>query len=361
MPDIKEKNKLAAQQRVDQIDAFELELAQLENERVIALSVDEKRKIKSYHQILKSALLETFDVDVSRTDKQLSLGMRIASLLGALAFAASVFFLFYRYWGSIAVIGQVVILISSPVITYFMTLWIANKDTAGYFSKLMAMICLACFILNISMLGQIFNITPSDNALLIWSIFAFLLAYACDARLLLAAGIFSFQAYIAARIGTWSGLYWLSFGERPENFLLPSIVIFTVPMWISQKKYTGFETLYRVLGLVGFFLSILVLANAGNYSYIKADSELIEGSYQVAGFVLSAGVIALGVRYGWTDVVNTGNVFFILFLYTKVFDWWWDWMPKYLFFMVVGLIALLALLVFKRLRVLSVSTQEMAR
>ncbi len=31
--------------------------------------------------------------------------------------------------------------------------------------------------------------------------------------------------------------------------------------------------------------------------------------------------------------MNTGNVFFTIFLYTKFYDWWWDWMPKYLFFL----------------------------
>jgi len=43
-------------------------------------------------------------------------------------------------------------------------------------------------------------------------------------------------------------------------------------------------------------------------------------------------------------------VFFILFLYTKFFDWWWEWMPKYIFFFILGLSSLLALIVFKRIR-----------
>ena len=53
---------------------------------------------------------------------------------------------------------------------------------------------------------------------------------------------------------------------------------------------------------------------------------------------------------GWPEVVNTGNVFFVVFLYTKFYQWWWEWMPKYLFFLVIGLTAILMLLVFKRLR-----------
>jgi uncharacterized membrane protein len=49
-------------------------------------------------------------------------------------------------------------------------------------------------------------------------------------------------------------------------------------------------------------------------------------------------------------VFNTGTVFFVIFLYTKFFDWWWESMPKYLFFLILGLLAILFLLVIRRLR-----------
>lgn len=29
------------------------------------------------------------------------------------------------------------------------------------------------------------------------------------------------MGFIAARVGTWGGGYWLSVGERPENFFPP--------------------------------------------------------------------------------------------------------------------------------------------
>ncbi len=48
--------------------------------------------------------------------------------------------------------------------------------------------------------------------------------------------------------------------------------------------------------------------------------------------------------------VNTGVVFFVIFLYTKFYDWWWDLLPKYLFFLILGLTAVLVLLMMKRLR-----------
>ena len=52
-------------------------------------------------------------------------------------------------------------------------------------------------------------------------------------------------------------------------------------------------------------------------------------------------------------MTNLGSVFFTIYLYTKFFDWWWEWMPKYLFFLVVGLVAVLLLSVLRRLRILT--------
>jgi uncharacterized membrane protein len=77
--------------------------------------------------------------------------------------------------------------------------------------------------------------------------------------------------------------------------------------------------------------------------------------------VISAGAIWLGIRQNWQDVVNTGNVFFTIFLYTKFYDWWWEWMPKYLFFLLVALTAIVMLLIFKRLRdAISDQSQEVS-
>ena len=61
-------------------------------------------------------------------------------------------------------------------------------------------------------------------------------------------------------------------------------------------------------------------------------------------------MIWLGVRRDWSEVVNTGLTFFVIFLYTKLFDWWWASMPKYLFFMLLGLTAVMILLILRRLR-----------
>jgi len=339
-----------AQRRVDDILAFDRELQRLNHEGALTLDAAQRERLHDHQQRLLADYRARFDIDRDSQDHRLSLGMRVASFLGALALAASLFFLFYQFWGLFAETAQVAVLIAAALGSLLLTLWLQRRDASGYFAKLAAMLAFACLVLNVMMIGQIFNITPSDKALLPWAAYALLLAYTCNARLLLAAALICVMGFVAARVGTWSGVYWLDVGERPENFFPAAVLIFLIPSFINQGRFDGFAAIYREFGLLGMFLPMLVLANWGGGSYLPLGSSTVENLYQVLGFVASALVIWLGAHREWPEVVNTGLTFFVVFLYTKFFDWWWEVMPKYLFFLVLGLCAVLILLVLRRLR-----------
>lgn len=345
-----ELSKAAAQQRADQIDAFHKELTVLNDEQILHLPIEQLEVIHQYHQKITEQLNRDFDIDVNQKGKNLTVGMQITSFLGAVALAASVFFLFYQYWGYFNTLTQVVILLAAPLLTLIASFLIREKEKTGYFSKLMALISFACFVLNLSMFGQIFNLAPTDNALAIWCAYALVLAYALDIRLLLAAAITCFYAFIAARVGEWYGIYWLSMGDHPETFILPALILFFIPSVFSHRQFHNFAAIYRVLSLCGLFLAILIMSHWGRSSFLPWDVSTIENFYQIAGFILAAGFMALGIKKAWLPVVNTANVFFVIFLYTKFYDWWWAWLPKYLFFFLIGITSVLFLLIFNRLR-----------
>jgi uncharacterized membrane protein len=343
-------SKVRAQSRADRIAAFQQELATLEGEGIVTLDQAQRAAVDDYHRALLRDLAERFDVDLAAGEKGLSLGMRIAAFLGALALAASVLFFFFRIWGLISTAAQVALLCAAPCVALVATAVVAARERGTYFTAMAASVAFACFVLDVAALGQIFNITPSDTAFLLWGGFAFILAYAYGLRLLLAAAILSVGGYLSARVGEWSGCYWLSLGERPENFIPVGVVTFLLPSLIRHRGFEDFPPLYRIFGLLWVLLPVLVLGHWGMASYLRLDPGAIEVAYQTAGFVLSAGAVAVGIRWRWKEAVNVGTTFFVIFLYTKFFDWWWEWMPKYLFFLVVGLTALLALLILKRLR-----------
>ncbi|MGH8623160.1 MAG: DUF2157 domain-containing protein, partial [Burkholderiales bacterium] len=272
-----EPSRTAAQQRADEIRVFGEEFARLEREGVVAVTAAQREAIAAHHRVLLARFAQDFDIDHDARAKQLSLGMRIASFLGALALAASVFFLFHQFWDRFSTAAQVVILVGAALGAFGATLWIQARESSGYFTKLAAMVAFACFVINIALLGQIFNITPSDKALIPWAAYALLFAYTCDLRLLLAAGILCVIAWVSARTGTWSGMYWLHFGERPENFFPAAVVMFLVPQFIPHGRFTGFGPIYRVFALLTLFLPMLVLANWGRISYLDFEEDAIEG------------------------------------------------------------------------------------
>lgn len=343
-------SRTSAQQRADDIRIFRQELGRLAADGVLTLSAEQTQALRDHHDAVLAGLASKFDIDRDSRAKQLSWGMRIASFLGALALAASVFFLFYQFWGAFTEVAQVTVLIAASLATLGLTYRVQERDTSGYFTKLAALVAFACFVLNVSMLGQIFNITPSDKALLPWAAYALLLAYTCDLRLLLVAGLLCLDAYVAARVGTWGGLYWLDVGSRPENFIPLSLAFLLMPQFVAHRQREDFPAVYRLVGLISLLLPVLVLSNWGGGSYLPWSVGTVEQFYQVAGFALSAGAVWLGLRRQWADTANGGTVFFVIFLFTKFFDWWWHIMPKWLFFLLIGLASVLFLLIIMRVR-----------
>lgn len=342
-------DRASAQARIDRIRALRDELAALEREGVALPDHDSRSRMDAHHDALVADLRERFDVDVDGSQKQLSMGMRVASLIGALALSAAVFFFFYRIWGLLNTPVQVILLIAAPLAATFLAGFAHRREHSGYFTSLAALVAVACFVLDLSVLGQTFNLVPSRNAFLAWALFALILAYSWGLKLVLTAGLVSLIAYFSAAVGAWGGLYWLSFGERPETILIAALLI-TLPGWFRSLPRPEFSNVYRVFGFLVAFISVLVLSHWGRASFLPFSPSLVEAGYQLAGFLGSAALIVVGIRREEGKLFNLGATFFLLFLYTKIFDWWWDWIPKWLFFLIVGLVAVGFLLLLGRLR-----------
>jgi hypothetical protein len=338
-----------AQRRTDRIASFRQELSALEAAGALILSDEQKAGVAVYHAELLAGLQLRFDVDTSGAARQMSLGMRIVSFLGALALSAAVFFFFYRFWGNLGTGLQVGVLSGAPLLILAGVEFAARRERTLYFASLISLVVFAAFVLNLSMFGQIFTITPSQNAFLVWGALALILAYTYHLKLVLVAGLTSLMGYLAATVGTWSGIYWLSFGERPENIMIAGLMLFAAA-WLPGRLHRYFAGVYRLYGLLVVLLSLLILSHWGAGSYLTFLPKQIEHGYQVASFFVAAGVICFGIRGGFSHMVNLGSTFFVLNLYTKFFDWWWHWMPKYLFFLVLGGIAIGLLLLLKRMR-----------
>ncbi len=345
-------SKAEAQRRADRIRAFREELEQLQQDGALELTDSQRARLARHHDELLGSLDERFDIDTTEAESRMSWGMRIVATLGATALAVAVYFFFYRFWGLMPTWLQVTLVTVAPPVLVAAAQVVSRVERTLYFTGLLCVLAQACFVLNLTALGTIFNITPSEKAFLVWGVFGLILAYTYGLRLLLAAGLVSSMIYLTFSVGMWSTCYWLFLGLRPENYLLAGAAAFAVPLAARRvhSRYDTFPAVYRLIGLLAMFIAVLILANLGQASYLVLDNDAIEILYQLVGFTLAGASIWLGIRQRWRETTNAGATFFVIFLYVKFFDWWWDLMPKYLFFLVLGLVAVGLLLILRRLR-----------
>ncbi|MFN7996121.1 MAG: DUF2157 domain-containing protein [Bryobacteraceae bacterium] len=345
-----EGDRAAAQQAADRVRLLREELASEEVQAVLALTPEQRNRFDEWSRARLAALAERFDVDTSASQKRMSWAMRITSTLGGLALCAAVVLLFIRYWGFLETSAQLAIVIVTPLILLGATEFTSRRERTGYFTGLLALVTLASFIMNLAVVGDIFNIVSTERALLAWGTLAMLLAYRYRLRLMLAIGLFLLVGYTTAAFAAEMGYRWVGFHERPEHYIFLGLILFGAPLVIRHVHHSDFPPVYRLLGALTFFTAILSLAELGASSYLPWSTGNIERFYEISGLLLAASAIWLGIARAWNGIVNTGAVFFVVFLFTRLYHWWWDWLPRYLFFAIIGGLSIALVWAFRQLR-----------
>ena len=338
------------QERADRLRIFRLELEALEREQALALTPEQHVRLDAHIERTLRELATQYDVDTTESQRQVSLGMRITSALGGLALCAAVVLFLARYMGDWPTWVQVSVLATGPMALTLGAEYAAHRERTLYYTALVGLVAFAAFIANLTLLGSIFNLAPTPNALAAWGLFGLALAYHFGLRLLLAGGLVMLVGWLTAASNSWRGWWWIEFERRPEEVMLAGLLIGATPLFLRHTRRPDFPPVFRLVGLLAFFLPMLFLSAAGRTSYLPWDYRTIEHFYQVAGVIAAAGAVWIGIRNNWAGVVNAGTAFFTIFLFFRLVDLWWNWMPKYLFFLLIGLIAIALVAVFKRLR-----------
>jgi uncharacterized membrane protein len=343
--------KAQAQQRVDQVAAFRRELVELDREGVLRLAPDDRARVNAYHEALLEPLAARYDVDRTDRQRRMSLGMRIASLLGAVTLSAAVVLFFYRVWGLLTTPAQLGVLALAPLVVLGATDAAARREKALYVALILAVTATAAFILNVNGVGLIFNMRPSPYALALWATFAFIVAYTYGLRLLLAAGITLAMAFVCAWVATWAGLDMNVFPARPEPLLPAGALAIAIASLAPNRRRAGFPETWRLVGWFALLVPLIFLSTWSRvFSYLPWPEQVVGAIYDVAGFALAITGIVVGLRAGWREVSQLATGFLVVFFTVKYFDWWWDWLPRYLFFLLLGGIAVAVLVVLSRIR-----------
>lgn len=340
--------KRGAQRRADRIRAFREELRALRGEGGLELTAEQEARLEAHLERTLAALAARYDIDVTDSEKRIAWGMRIASTVAGLALCAAVVLFFYRIWGGLATPAQVAVLVSAPLLLIAAMEWTARRERTFYYTGLLGIVAFASAVLNLSALGGMFNLGGSPYAFAVWAVFGLALGYAYRLRLLAAAGLVCAILFAAMTILSWSGLYWAALDNRPETLMVAGAVAAAAPAFLRGSE--DFAWVYRMIGLFAVFVAILAVSLNGTLTFLPVDKRNVEILYQVAGLAAAALAMGWGGVRAIPGVVNLAAGFFALYLYIRLYRWWWDWMPKYLFFLIIALISLALLYGFQRLR-----------
>jgi hypothetical protein len=328
-----------AQQRADRIGAFREELAQLEREKALLLTEEQRATLNRHHSGLLEQLAGRFDVDRTERQKRLSAGMKAATLLGALALAAAIYTFLYRFWGGMPVALQIGVVVLAPLLFVAGMEIAARREKTLYVTLLLGLLAGTSFVIGLPVLAGLFNVALPPAALLAWAAFCGALAYAYGLRLLLVAAILSGLGFAGTLAGPTHLCIWEAFGHRPEAFLPAGALLLAVPRLAPHRNLAGFPPAWRSLGLLALFVPILILGRAGNASFLRLDPGTVEAGYQLLGFVLAALAVWLGVRSDRPEMTKVASGAFVVYLYVKLYDWWWAFLPRWVFFLLLGLVA----------------------
>jgi len=116
------------QDQADRLRIFRAELEELERQKVLELTTEQRARIDAHIEATLKQLASQFDVDTSESQRQISWGMKIASALGGLALCAAVVLFLSRYMGYWPTPVQVVVLAVGPVLLTFGAEFAARRE-----------------------------------------------------------------------------------------------------------------------------------------------------------------------------------------------------------------------------------------
>jgi hypothetical protein len=329
-------SRLAAQDRVDQIAAFRAEVAQLTREGGPSLDSSQLAAIVAHQDAVMAGLTRDFDVDRTSAARRMSRGMQIASVFGAAALVAAIVSFFYRVWGELSPAAQVLLLTAAPVAALGAMVAAGRIEKTRYVASLCAIVACGAFVLETVALGRMFNMRDSPHALAFWAAFAFAVAVPWRFVVPFALGVLSLTLYLAGGAFELMGHPWTNVMQRPELLMLSAALLLP----LASKVEAGLTPVARGVLLILALLPLLVLSSVEGTSLIPINGSAARVGYQILALVVAVAVIAFALVRGQAETLAIGAVFAGLFLLTRFVDWWWDWMPKYLFFLILAVVAL---------------------
>ena len=344
MPD-----RLEAQRRANRIRAFRAELDALADAGMSPLTPEQHAKITAYHDQLLRQLAAEHDIDRSDAAGQLSRGMRIAAFIAAIALTAAVYSLVERFWGRFDLPVQATLLCAFPLVALVGVELSAQRERTLYVASIFALVAFGTYWLAVFVLSDLLNVPVTPSALWGGALFGAALALPYGFRVIFGGALIALLTALAGSVFQAGGIPWTSVPEFPEIITVQALLLFAVASRVTARRAL-FAPVTRgvplAIGLLGlFFLSI-----AGQASLLPVTVHVAEAIYQGAMLIACVSVLAVSLRWQWLESVYIAAIGLTIFIFSRFFDWFWDSMPRYVFFLLLAATAFGWLVAMRRMR-----------
>jgi hypothetical protein len=345
----RDRERADAQRRVNRIRAFRAELDALTEVGAAALTPEQRESITQYHEALLQRLAAQHDVDRTEAASQLSRGMQIASFFAAIALTAAVYSLVARFWGRLDLPVQATLLGAFPLIALIGVELAAERERTLYISSIFALVATGTYWLAVIVLSELLSVPVTPPAFWGGALFGLALALPYGFRLILAASLIAFIAALSGSIFAAAGSPWTAAAEFPEVATAEAFLLLIVAPWLGAA-HASFAPITRGVALSVGFLGLLVLSVSGRASLLPFPAAATEIGYQAVMLVACVAIMVAGIKRQQLETVYIAAGALSLFLLGRFVDWFWDLLPRFVFFLLLAAIAFAWLLALRRLR-----------
>jgi hypothetical protein len=327
---------------------FREELAQLVDDGVVRADDPGLAQLRVHHDGVLAELASRQQIDLSRDEARLSAGMRLATLLGAAALSAAWGLLVASVWDDLGVTTRLLLAWLPPLMIAGLVPWAARREASGYLANIAATVAAIGLVVAGFATLDALDLPEARWPLLVAGGYATFVAYRHKLVLPLMLGVVGLGAWL------WS-IEAMLLGEpvnRSFRHAEPLLLMGAAGLVIASTRLAdppGFRKTWTILGMTALALPLLLLGLEADGSWF-GPGRLVEGVYQVIGAVTFTGLAWWGLSRDDLTLARGAAAALVVFLFFRLMDWFWDAIPNWLFFLLVGVFALGVLFVLQRIR-----------
>ena len=335
-------------ERARQILTWRAEQAELEREGVVSTGDAGMATIRQHHDALLAGFAAGGDVDLTREEERLSAGMRLATLLGAAALSVAWAMLASSLWNDLGA-GAKLALVWVPALALLPATGLAAlREPSGYIANIVGTVGTIAMAVAGFATFDMYEVDSPRIPFLLFGAFGLFLAYRYRLVLPLLVAIVGAGAFVWSLEAMMLRSPVNDTFEHLEPLILVGLGAYLVGA-LRQSDPPAFSLVWRLAGIVAMVFPLLLLGVTTDGSWFGSGhtSELI---YQLVGLLAFVAMVWIGLKRDDVILARGGATALVLFLFFRMVDWFWEAIPDWLFFLLMGGLAFAVLLVLRTVR-----------